>query len=308
MEKQVEAPIFEIQRFSIHDGPGIRTLVFFKGCHLACKWCQNPESQDVSPVIAFYRERCNESFDCRVVCPENAIVNGRFRVDYEKCTVCGNCIEACAYSALRIIGDWMMPADLFSQILLDLPYYQKSGGGVTFSGGEPTLHPEFLDQTLTLCQEKGIHTVLETCGTFSFKRLEPILRKLDLIYFDLKIINSGDHKQATGVPNTAILKNAKRLVKGNYPVEFRMPLVQGYTDTEENLYQISHLLNEIGQPKIHLLKYHNMGETKIDIIQGSQEKLNLPSYPDQRFELVRAYFSREGITCLVPTDVGQNKV
>ena len=295
MEKYVNAPIFEIQRFSIHDGPGIRTLVFFKGCHLSCKWCQNPESQDVSPVVAFYRERCKESFDCRVVCPENAIINGRFRINYESCTTCGKCVEACAYGALRLIGDRMTPESLFSKILLDLPYYQKSGGGVTFSGGEPTLHTEFLDQILTLCQDEGIHTVLETCGTFSFNIWEPILRKLDLIYFDLKIIDSEDHKRATGVPNNAILRNAKKLVAGNYPVEFRMPLVHGYTDTDENLRRVSHLLNEMGQRQIHLLTYHNMGETKIDIIQGAQEKLNLPTYSEQRFEQVRAFFSGEGI-------------
>jgi len=295
MEEQVTAPIFEIQRFSIHDGPGIRTLVFFKGCHLSCKWCQNPESQDTSPVIAFYRERCRESFDCRVVCPEDAIVNGSFRIDYEKCTACGKCVDACAYGALRRIGDRVTPEFLFSKILLDLPYYKKSGGGVTFSGGEPTLHTEFLDQTLTLCQDEGIHTVLETCGTFSFSKWESILRKLDLIYFDLKIIDSEDHKQATGVPNNAILKNAKKLVAERYPVEFRMPLVQGYTDTEENLRQVAHLLGEMGQRRIHLLKYHNMGEPKIDIIQGSQEKLNLSTYSEQRFGQVCAYFHREGI-------------
>ena len=295
MEEQVVAPIFEIQRFSIHDGPGIRTLVFFKGCHLSCTWCQNPESQAMEPMVAFYRNRCQESFDCKVVCPENAIVNGRFRINYEKCTACGKCVEACAYQALKLIGDRMTPEELFAKILLDLPYYQKSGGGVTFSGGEPTLHTEFLDQTLTLCQEKGIHTVLETCGTFSFKIWEPILRKLDLIYFDLKIINAPDHKQATGVPNTAILKNAQKLVEGNYPVEFRMPLVQGYTDTAENLQQIILHLKEMEQTKIHLLKYHNMGETKIDIIQGTQKKMNLPSYSDHKFDQIKAYFSGEGI-------------
>jgi len=295
MEKQVEAPIFEIQRFSIHDGPGIRTLVFFKGCHLSCKWCQNPESQAMEPVVAFYENRCKESFDCQVVCPEDAIINGRFRINYDKCTACGKCVEACAYQALKLIGDRMTPEGLLAKILLDLPYYQQSGGGVTFSGGEPTLHTDFLDQTLTLCQTEGIHTVLETCGTFSFSVWEPILRKLDLIYFDLKIIDSEDHKRATSVPNTAVLKNAKKLVTENYPVEFRMPLVQGYTDTEENLRQTILLLKEMGQTKIHLLKYHNMGETKIDIIQGSQEKMNLPSYPDSEFERIKAYFSGEGI-------------
>lgn len=295
MNKPIEAPIFDIQRFSIHDGPGIRTLVFFKGCFLSCKWCQNPESQAVHPTVAFYNNCCQSDFHCKMVCPEDAILSEGFRIDYDKCTTCGKCVDACSYGALRLIGNMMRADELFSQILRDLPYYSKSGGGVTFSGGEPTMHPEFIDQMLTLCRAKKIHTVLETCGFFSFKTWQPILRKLDLIYFDLKVNDSSEHKLATGVPNTAVLKNAKRLSDMNFPVEFRMPLVEGYTDRADNLSETVRLLKEMKQAKLHLLKYHNMGETKIDIIQGEQEKLNLPSYPEQKFEDIKSYFIQQGI-------------
>jgi len=295
MRKHIEAPIFDIQRFSIHDGPGIRTLIFFKGCFLKCQWCQNPESQDREPVVAFYANRCQESFHCRDTCPENAILSKGFRVDYTKCTLCGKCIEACAYGALKLVGDHITPEALFSQILLDLPYYQKSGGGVTFSGGEPTHYPEFLEKVLNLCLKKEIHMALETCGSFSFKRWAPILRKLDLIYFDLKIINASDHLKATGFPNRIILSNASSLVKENFPVVFRMPLVEGYTDTKQNIQNTILFLKEIKVASILLLTYHNMGETKIDIIQGSQKKLNLSSYSEQSFEKARAYFNEAGI-------------
>lgn len=295
MTNQPEAPIFDIQRFSIHDGPGIRTLVFFKGCHLSCKWCQNPESQDASPVIAFYHNRCNSSFECRDVCPEEAILSGDFRIDYDKCTSCCKCVEACSYDALRLIGNRMAPQALFSEIMRDQPYYAKNSGGVTFSGGEPTLYPEFINQMLDLCQEQKIHTTIETCGFFSFKTWSTILPKLDLIYFDLKVMNPPDHKQATGVPNISILKNAKRLAEMGFPVEFRMPLIEGYTDSDENIREIISLLKEMKHSKIHLLKYHNMGETKIDIIQGNQEKLNLPSYPEEKYETIKANFRTQGI-------------
>ena len=292
MEKQNVAPVFEIQRFSIHDGPGIRTLVFFKGCLLNCKWCQNPESQDKAPTIAFYKDKCKESFNCREICPENAILDNGFRIDYEKCTVCGDCVTACAFGAIKFIGNVMTPKELLTQLLADQPYYQKSGGGVTFSGGEPTLYPEFLDQILDLCIEHKIHTTIETCGCFSFKTWEPILRKLNLIYFDLKIMDSEDHRVATGLTNSTILSNAEKLVEQNFPVEFRMPLIPGYTDTELNLDKVIFLLKKLKQNKIHLLKYHNMGEAKIDIIQGDQKKLNLDSYSDESFEKIKVRFNR----------------
>jgi len=294
-EENLEAPVVEVQRFSIHDGPGIRSVVILKGCYLRCPWCQNPESQYPMPVIAFYRNRCQHSFHCQEVCPENAILAGEFRIDYEKCTVCQKCVEVCAYAALKLIGTATTPEALLGQLLVDLPYYQRSGGGVTFSGGEVTLHPHFLDRMLDLCKQHEIHCMIETCGTFSFQRWEPILRKLDLIYYDLKIMDSAEHKKSTGVPNHLIMRNAKTLVEQNFPVEFRMPLVPGYTDNDENVNAVIQWLQKMEQPLVHLLKYHNMGETKIDIVQGNQKKLNLPNYPPDRFEKIAGRFRQNGI-------------
>ncbi len=293
--ENMEAPIVEIQRFSIHDGPGIRTLVFFKGCYLHCKWCQNPESQNPIHVIAFYRNRCQNSFHCKDVCPENAILDADFRIDYEKCTVCQKCVDACAYDALKLIGTTTTPEELLDKLLVDLPYYKRSGGGVTFTGGEATLYPHFLNHILDLCKQYKIHCTIETCGTFSFQMWEPILRKLDLIYYDLKIMDSAYHKESTGVPNRTIMRNAKILVEQNFPVEFRMLLVQGYIDNDENLNAVIQWLQKMGQPFIHLLKYHNMGEIKIDIIHGNQKKLNLPNYPLDRFEKIKSRFQQNGI-------------
>ena len=292
------APIFDIQRFSLHDGPGIRSLVFFKGCALHCPWCQNPESQSTDPVIAFYRDRCRESFHCEEVCPDAAILREGFRVDYERCSSCGRCVDACAYGALRLIGETYTPEQLFAKLLVDRPYYESSGGGVTFSGGEPTLHASFIDEVLDLCARESIRTNLETSGTFSFDRLESLLRKLDLIYFDLKILDSELHRNHLGGGYETITRNASHLVEGGFPVEFRFPLIPGYTDTEANIEQVIERLEVLGKSAIHLLEYHNMGETKIDIIQGKQPRLGLARYSDEAFANVVQNFEDRGIEVL----------
>lgn len=293
--KHPSAPIFDIQRFSIHDGPGIRTLVFFKGCNLHCAWCQNPESQGVNPLLAFYTDRCNRRFDCLKVCPENAIKREGFRVDHARCSYCLACVEACDHGALRPIGEHMTPEDLFETLLADLPYYQSSDGGVTFSGGEPTLYPKFVDQILDLCQSKDIHTTMETCGTYSAERWLPILKKLDLIYFDLKMIDAERHRQITGRDNRQILANARHLVEAELPVEFRVPLVAGYTDDRNNLQNIVAFLRKLNQTRLHILAYHNMGETKIDIINGNQNKLGLKTYDTDRLQKIKDWFASQDI-------------
>lgn len=292
---QLTAPIFDIQRFSIHDGPGIRTLVFFKGCNLHCAWCQNPESQDVEPVVAFYADRCRDAFDCLKSCPQDAINRDGFRINYSKCDTCLACVEACPHSALQLIGEHMAPEDLFEKLLADLPYYQSSGGGVTFSGGEPTLYPKFIDRVLDLCNDRNIHTAMETCGTFSHDRWSSILPKLDLIYFDLKIMDARRHEEATGRGNQTILANARALVEAGLPVEFRIPLIEGFTDDLENLQAIADFMTSLNRNQLHLLSYHNMGETKIDIINGSQNKLGLKTCDGERFGQIRTWFTSRGI-------------
>ncbi|GBE25109.1 benzylsuccinate synthase activating enzyme [bacterium BMS3Bbin02] len=287
------APVFDIQRFSLHDGPGVRSLVFIKGCTLHCPWCQNPESQASRPVIAFYADRCQESFECAAVCPNRAIRVEGYRVDHERCDLCARCVAACAYGALRLIGEHLTPTQLVDKLLVDLPYYENSGGGVTFTGGEPTLYPDFMRRVLELCKAVGIHTNLETAGTFSWAKWEPILAMLDLIYFDLKILDAELHEAHLGHGLSRIMENAANLTRRGFPVEFRMALVPGYTDTPANIVAASDFLHRLGYGAVHLLAYHNMGEAKIDIIQGTQPKLGLTRYSDESWrELVRMFRER----------------
>jgi pyruvate formate lyase activating enzyme len=294
------APVFDIQRFSIHDGPGIRTLVFFKGCNFHCDWCQNPEAHDAQPIVAFYADRCRESFSCEEVCAEQAIARSGFRINTDRCTVCGDCVESCAYSALRLIGEMLTPEELMERVLPDKAYFE-SGGGVTLSGGEPTLYPEFVDRFVDLCVRSCIHTGIETAGRFSLQKCLPILEKIDLIYFDLKILDPVRHEQAVGKGLETVLGNAEYLAKNGFPVEFRMPLVPGYTDTEENIDAAIELLKSIGHPKLHLLEYHNMGEVKIDIIQGKQLKLGLSRYTGETLVAIARRFEKAGIEIATET-------
>lgn len=289
------APIFDIQRFSIHDGPGIRTLVFFKGCNLRCDWCQNPESQQPAPVLAFYADRCHNDMACLDACPDDAIRRTGFRIDHERCTRCLRCVAACARGAIRPIGEHMTPAQLLERLLPDMPYYRSSGGGVTFSGGEPTLYPAFMAAMLALCRTHRIHTVLETCGSYSHARWASLLREIDLIYFDLKLIDDARHRAATGFDSRRILDNAARLAAEGFPVEFRMPLVPGYTDDPANLTAVADFLCGLGHDSLHLLPYHNLGEAKIGIIDGPQPRLGLAQYPDERLDNARRHFMDRGI-------------
>jgi pyruvate formate lyase activating enzyme len=293
-----QAPVFDIQRFSIHDGPGIRTLIFLKGCNFHCSWCQNPESQFNKPVLAFYGDRCQQSFECLKTCKEDAIQQESFRINYDKCTACGDCADVCAYDALKMIGEYMTPVQLFEKILADHTYYKASLGGVTFTGGEPTLYPRFVEQVVDLCDSRDIHTNLETAGSFSFEKWQPILKKLDLIYFDLKLIDPNQFATHIGKGYDTVMHNAWLLKEQDFPVEFRLPLVPGITDTDENIDGISEFLLTINVRNIHLLDYHNMGETKISVINGDQKKLGLSNYTIEARQQVEERLASNGVSVI----------
>ena len=286
----VTAPIFDIQRFSLHDGPGIRSLVFLKGCALHCPWCQNPESQDSAPTVGFYSERCGDYLECEAVCEEGAIRRAGFRVDHARCTRCGRCVEACPSGALRMIGEAYSAEQLMEKLRPDIPYFESSGGGVTFTGGEPTLHPRFLDRVLDLCLAESIHTNIETAGLFSLEKWRPILPKLDSIYFDLKLMDPEQHAEQIGSGRETILSNALALVEMGLPVEFRMPVIAGLTDTGANIEAVTRFLRRIGRSEIHLLAYHNMGEAKIDVVAGCQPRLGLARLSQERLAEVQDSF------------------
>jgi pyruvate formate lyase activating enzyme len=254
--------IVDIKRGSLHDGPGIRSVVFFKGCPLRCSFCHSPETQNPNAEISFSARRCLRCGRCVAACPEQAItLQSALRIDRDKCTGCGRCATACPEGALRSIGQPYRIDTLVEILLRDLPYYRHSHGGITLSGGECTLYPDYLEALLRILKARGIHVVLETCGYFHFEVFaQKILPYLDLIYYDVKIADPQAHQRCTGQPNQKILENLRRLLAlkavAVYP---RVPLVPGLTATRENLSALVDLLIAAGADSVSLLPYNPLG-------------------------------------------------
>jgi len=264
MEKGV---IFDIKNFSIHDGPGIRTTVFFKGCPLRCLWCSNPESQKAKPELMIYPERCVGCGKCIVVCPTGAAKLGQ--TIREKCIGCGRCVEACLNTARKLIGRWVTSEDVVKEVVKDKVLYSKSGGGVTLGGGEVVMQQKFAVEILKMCQEQGIHTVLDTSGYCKWDIFSEILRYVDLVYFDIKCIIPEKHLELTGVDNDTILTNLKKMEELGKNFSIRMPIIPGYNSSEEILNATGEYLRELKSDFIvFLLPYHAYGKAKY-------ERLNL---------------------------------
>ncbi len=291
-----KAVIFDIQRYSVHDGPGIRTLVFFKGCPLRCRWCQNPESIDRRPEVAFSESKCIGCGECAKVCPNGAIVfeKGK-RVDRNLCDRCEKCAEICYAEALTILGKEYDVQSLMEVVERDRPFYEQSGGGVTVSGGEPTVQFDFLLDFLRAAKQAGLNTVLETCGAFAWSKFEELLPYLDVIYFDLKVAEREEHKRLTGIDNERILANARKLADSDKDVVFRVPLVPEMTATDANVAGLIRLLKELEQEEVHLLPYHKMGESKLDRIDSAQEPLGIEPMSEERIAEIRARFEAAGL-------------
>ena len=249
----MKAIIFDIQRSSYVDGPGIRTTVFVKGCHLSCAWCHNPESQPMHPQMMFYRNQCTGCGKCRSICPHQL----------ESCDLCGKCTFFCPADARRVCGKSYTAQEVLSEILKDRAYYDRSGGGVTFSGGECMLQIDFLAGLLQLCKENGVHTAVDTAGHVPWEAFEQILPDTDLFLYDFKLMDPQRHRQYTGVSNERILDNLKRLFRAGANVWIRIPVIPGVNDTVEEMQQIRQWIDRHGQPaKVELLPCHAMGEHK----------------------------------------------
>jgi pyruvate formate lyase activating enzyme len=257
--------IFDIQRFSIHDGPGIRTTIFFKGCALSCLWCANPESQSQRPRLLYFSSLCTSCGACVRACPRAAVTieNDALRHDRDKCTACGACTVVCRHEARLLSGKQLSVAELCGAASKDWRLYMQTGGGITCGGGEPLQQPGFLHSLLLeLHDGLGYHTCLDTCGFAPWKVFEQMLPCLDLVLLDVKHMDNARHKRLTGVSNEPILENGRELGRRGFPVLIRVPLIPGENDEEANVRALGEFLRENGLKDVELMPYHTYGLNK----------------------------------------------
>lgn len=291
----------DIQGYSIHDGPGIRTTVFLKGCNLRCDWCQNPEGIAHHRQIGFIEHLCQQCGKCLAACPEDAIQvkPGEHRIDYSKCTACGKCLETCYYGALVDYGKPMSAEELAKEAAKDELFFGASGGGVTISGGEPLLHPDFVAEVLRILKDRGIHTAIETAGCVPWDSFEKVLPYTDLFLFDLKIMDPEKHKYYIGQSNELILSNAEKLIQAGAEVLFRKPLIPGINDSDEETLACAKFMKRIGNPKLQLMPYHRMGESKYNALDKPYSTKEVPVMTREEVELVRSSYEVMGIDCTI---------
>lgn len=269
-----KATIFDIQRGSFVDGPGIRTTIFFKGCNLKCKWCHNPESQSPKQQILFYKNKCTGCERCKSVCPNNL----------EKCEFCGKCALFCPNDAREICGKEYTANEVLTEILKDKEYY-GSTGGATFSGGECMLQIDFLEEILRSCKQNAIHTAVDTAGNVPWEYFERILPYTDLFLYDVKCITEELHKDGTGVSNRLILENLKRLSENKAEIIVRIPVIPQFNGNLYEMQKTADFLNDLTIRKVELLPYHAMGEHKWGALGLLCQKYSVPALDDmQKFK------------------------
>lgn len=276
--------IFDLKKFAVHDGPGIRTTVFFKGCPLRCWWCHNPESICPKSELVLFENKCISCGQCFNVCPQQAhekLPDGSRLYHKDRCALCGKCVENCYAEALLIYGKEVAVEEVMVEIRKDIPFYQNSNGGVTLSGGEPTLQPEFAIALLKQCKVEGLHTALDTCGQVQWKTFEQILPYVDLVLYDLKHIDPTEHKIYTGVSNKLILENLKKLGESGVSIEIRMPIIPGVNDAKEHILRASQFLSQVKNIcRVKLLPYHGLSQSKYKRL-GQEYKLPDIEPPDK---------------------------
>jgi len=257
--------IFNIQKCSIHDGNGLRTLVFFKGCPLRCPWCANPESQSYEKEIMEFQARCIGCGACLTVCPQSSVkkTDDGFIIDRSICNHCFRCTDRCYAESKRVVGESYTVEALFKEIAKDKLYYSMYGGGVTFSGGEPLTQPQFLTEIAEKCVENGINVAVESCGYGNFDTFKGALPYINSMFLDIKHIDSDIHKDLTGIGNEVILENIKKITNFGIPITLRTPLIPGFNDTTKNIEGIASFISTLHNVAgYEILPYHNFGESK----------------------------------------------
>ncbi|MFC1934889.1 glycyl-radical enzyme activating protein, partial [Chloroflexota bacterium] len=253
-------------RYSVHDGPGIRTIVFFKGCPLRCAWCSNPETQSRKPELLFDDAKCIHCGHCIKVCPTRAVslsTENTIMIDRRLCQACGHCVELCPGSARKIAGRYVSVEEVFKQLVKDELFYRNSNGGITFSGGEPVVQSAFAKELAYRCNEAGLQVALETCGYSPWKRLERVIKSVSLVLYDIKNMSGTQHQRFTGVSNKLILRNARAISDSKVPMIIRIPVIPGFNDSKENIISTTVFAKGLASvSEIHLISYHELGIVK----------------------------------------------
>jgi len=300
--KNIKGNIFDIERFAVHDGPGIRTLVFLKGCPLKCLWCANPEGQYTNQQLIFMKDKCINCKKCIAVCPQKAIriLNDNIVQDWERCINCFNCVKVCPVGSRQIKGYRCTAEDVVEEVIKDISFYRRSGGGITLSGVNPVIKIDFSSEILKLCKENNIHTAIETSGYTKWSNFLKITKFTDFIYVDIKHMDSVKHKLYTGVDNNIILANIEKISKLGKPFIIRVPVVTGYNDSNYNILETSrfakNLDNLVG---IELLPYHKLGEYKYKYLGMNYllENVSIPS--SRKMKYLVNLIKSQGMKCII---------
>lgn len=297
----VKGIVFNIERFAIHDGPGIRTVVFLKGCPLRCAWCSTVDSQSLLPEMEYFTDKCTGCRKCLEICPTGAIhvsENGRIITDRSTCNNCGKCVDVCPHGARKIAGNEMMVEQVLGEVEKDSMFYSNSGGGVTLSGGEPTMQPEFSLEILKGCKRMGIHTAIETCGYVKWDILNDLLRYLDFVYMDIKHMSPEEHKRLTSKKNRLIQANARKVAEKypDKPFVIRIPVIPGCNDSVENIAATAQFVCQLeGTHRIELLPYHRLGVPKYEALAKDYALSDLQSLSEDRMNTLVALVESYGI-------------
>lgn len=295
--------IFDIKKYAINDGPGIRLTVFFKGCNLSCKWCHNPESMSPKVQKMYNASKCIGALSCISNCPNDALVmtSEGIVTDFDACNLCGKCAEVCPTKAFEMLGSSILISDLMKEIDNEAVFFDQSGGGVTFSGGEPLMHSDYLLAALKACGEKMYHRVVDTTAFSSQEILLEVAKHTELFLIDLKVMNAKKHKDFTGVNNEKILSNITQLAKTNCEIIFRIPLIKNVNTSKENILQTAEFINSLEGKRrvVNLLPYHNIAANKHVKLGTANHFEDFETPSVEEINEIVLQFKNEGITATV---------